>query len=44
MGKDELIRKITAAKAEMKTAGPIHRRDLQRYIHRLEIALKRCEN
>lgn len=42
MNKDELIRKIEAAKAEMKTAGPIHRRDLKRYIHRMEIALKHC--
>lgn len=40
--KDTLIQKIAAAKAELKTAGPIHRRDLQKHIRRMEIALKRC--
>ena len=40
--KDILTQKIAAAKAELKAAGKIHRRDLQKYIHRMEIALKRC--
>lgn len=40
--KDILIQKIAAAKAELQSAGKIHRRDLQKHIHRMEIALKRC--
>ena len=39
--RDILIQKIAAAKAELKSAGKIHRRDLQKHIHRMEIALKR---
>ena len=42
--KDILIQKIAAAKAELKTAGKIHRRDLQKHIRRMEIVLKRCRN
>lgn len=34
--RDEHIRKISKAKAELKSAGPIHRSDLSRYIRRLE--------
>ena len=40
--KEELRRKIAQAKEELKTAGAIHRRDLRKHIHRLEIALRRC--
>lgn len=36
----EHIEKIRAAKAELKTAGPIHRKDLSRYIRRLEKELR----
>lgn len=36
MSRDQHVEKIRAAKAELKTAGPIHRKDLQRYIRRLE--------
>lgn len=36
MNRDEHIKKIMAAKEELKTAGMIHRKDLQRYIRRLE--------
>lgn len=32
----ELKAKIRSAKEELKTAGEIHRRDLFRYIHRLQ--------
>ena len=40
MSREEHIRKIEAAKAEMKTAGPIHKKDLERYIRRLEKELR----
>lgn len=32
--------RLRKAKAELKTAGPIHRKDLQRYIRRLEKELR----
>ena len=38
--RDEHIQKIAKAKAELEAAGPIHRRDLTRYIHRLEKELR----
>lgn len=38
---NELQAKIKKAKAELKGAGPIHARDLKKYIHRLEIELKK---
>lgn len=41
MTREELMRKIAEAKSDLKTAGPIHRRDLRKHIHRMEIALKR---
>ena len=34
--RQEHILKIRKAKEELKTAGKIHKRDLIRYIHRLE--------
>lgn len=37
---DEYKSKIKAAKAELKTAGPFHRRDLLKHIHRMEKELK----
>jgi hypothetical protein len=40
MSREEHVEKIRAAKAEMKTAGPIHRKDLSRYIRRLEKELR----
>ena len=40
MSRDEHIAKIRAAKAELKTAGPIHRKDLIRYIRRMEKELR----
>ena len=39
--KDMIIQRIALAKAELKTAGRIHRRDLLKHIHRMEIELKR---
>lgn len=40
MSRDEHIAKITKAKAELETAGPIHRKDLIRYIKRMEKELR----
>lgn len=36
----DYLTKIEKAKAELQTAGPIHRRDLIRYIYRLEKELR----
>ncbi len=36
----DYLQKIEKAKAELQTAGPIHRRDLTRYIQRLEKELR----
>lgn len=38
--REELIQKLCSAKQELKHAGPIHRRDLMKHIHRLETALR----
>lgn len=40
MTRDEHVSRLRQAKAELKTAGPIHRKDLQRYIKRLEKELR----
>lgn len=40
MSREEHIEKIRKAKAEMKTAGVIHRKDLSRYIRRMEKELR----
>lgn len=40
MTRREHVEKIRAAKAEQKNAGPIHRKDLSRYIRRLEKELR----
>jgi hypothetical protein len=34
--REELLRKIFNAKMEMRTAGPHHRRDLLKHIHRMQ--------
>lgn len=36
MKRDEYKARIIAAKAELKTAGPCHRRDLLKHIHRMQ--------
>ena len=36
----EAVEKIRRARAEMQTSGPIHRRDLQRQINRLQKELR----
>lgn len=38
--REEWKAKIRAAKEELKTAGAIHRRDLQRQIHRMQKELR----
>lgn len=40
MSKEEYIEKIRRVKAEIKTAGTIHRKDLLRYVRRLEKELR----
>jgi hypothetical protein len=40
MSREEHVEKIMKAKAEMKTAGAIHRKDLSRYIRRMEKELR----
>ncbi|MBO5570021.1 MAG: hypothetical protein J6A79_13965 [Clostridia bacterium] len=35
-----LEQKLTLARADLKTAGPIHRRDLKKHIHRMERELR----
>lgn len=40
MSRKEHAEKIRKAKEELKTAGPVHRKDLQRYIRRLEKELR----
>lgn len=40
MMRDEHIARINAAKEQLKTAGPIHRKDLKKYIRRLEKELR----
>ena len=40
MTRDEQASRLRKAKAELKTAGQIHRKDLQRYIKRLEKELR----
>jgi hypothetical protein len=34
--RDQHMAAIRAAKEELKTAGPLHRRDLLKYIHRMQ--------
>ena len=40
LNRSELVEKIIAAKAELKKAGPIHRRDLTKHIRRMERELR----
>ena len=44
MSREEHVDRIRAAKAELKTAGAIHKKDLQRYIRRLEKELRIYDN
>jgi hypothetical protein len=40
MTREDYVKKIMKAKAQLGTAGVIHRKDLQRYIRRLEKELR----
>ena len=40
MTRKEHVEKLRKAKEELKTAGQIHRKDLQKYIRRLEKELR----
>lgn len=40
MSREELVKKIRAAKEELKTAGTIHRKDLQKHIRRMQKELR----
>lgn len=40
MSREEHVEKIQKAKEELKTAGAIHRKDLQKYIRRLQKELR----
>ena len=44
MSREEYVDRIRAAKTELKTAGAIHKKDLQRYIRRLEKELRIYDN
>ena len=44
MSREEHVARIRAAKDELKTAGAIHKKDLQRYIRRLEKELRIYDN
>ena len=39
MTRDQLVEKIMQTKREMKTAGPIHRKDLRKHIRRMTAQL-----
>ena len=38
--REVLVQKIAQAKKDLKTVGVIHRRDLQKHIHRMERELR----
>ena len=38
--REKFVQELEAAKAEIKTAGPIHRRDLQKHIRDMERELR----
>lgn len=42
-GRQELIEKIRRTKRELKTAGPIHRRDLGKHLKRMQAQLKQYD-
>ena len=39
MNREQLVEKIMQTKQEMKTAGPIHRKDLRKHIKRMTAQL-----
>ena len=43
MTREEMVGKISRAKAEIMCAGPVHRRDLGKHIRRMEAELRRYD-
>lgn len=43
MTRDQLVEKIRRAKREMKTAGPIHKRDLRKHLKRMQAQLRQYD-
>ena len=43
MDERELKQRIDQARTEMLKCGPIHRRDLQKYVNRLKKQIRICE-
>lgn len=43
MTRDQLVEKIRRTKREMKTAGPIHKRDLGKHLKRMQAQLKQYD-
>ena len=43
MTRDQLIERINATKTEMKTAGPIHYRDLRKHLKRMTVQLRQYD-
>lgn len=43
MNREQLVEKITQTKREMKTAGPVHYRDLRKHLHRMLAQLRQYD-
>lgn len=43
MNRDQLVEKIMQTKREIKTAGPVHRRDLRKHLKRMLAQLKQYD-
>ena len=41
--REQMMEKIALAVAEMKTSGPIHRRDLRKHVKRMQTQLKQYD-
>ena len=43
MNREQLAERIRSVKREMQTAGPIHKRDLEKHLHRMQVAARRYD-
>ena len=43
MTREEMVREISLSKQALMRAGPVHFRDLQKHIHRMEVQLKQYD-
>lgn len=43
MNREQLVEKIAQTKKEMKTAGPVHYRDLRKHLNRMLVQLRRYD-